>query len=168
MATKAQVKVLQQQLAQLQQCCADQEAPRQELDDMAECQKSKEEELRLLSKGVTVVVSRDRKLRKCGGRDEENGTWEADALAAISGLGMGDKEKCEFLYNKLEADTRGRFYVREGLNSFWYTHCWGHCVRFSWKREWRPGFWPSFWQGSSDLGSNWWPTVIPWWSCLSS
>ena len=103
MATKAQVKALQQQLAQLQQHCADQEALCQGLDQMAERQKSKEEELRSLSKGVTVVMSRDRKLRKYGGRDEEDfEPWEADTLAAISGPGMGDKEKCEFLYNKLE------------------------------------------------------------------
>ena len=119
MATKAQVKALQQQLAQLQQRCADQEALRQELDEMAERQKTKEEELRSLSKGVTVVTSRDRKLRKYGGRDEEDfETWEADALAAISGPGMGDKEKCEFLYNKLEGDARREILCQGGIEQF--------------------------------------------------
>ena len=62
----------------------------------------------------------------------------------------------------------GRFSVREGLNSFRYGHYWGHCVRFLWRGEWRPGFWPSFGQGSSDLGSHWLPTIIPWWRSLSS
>ena len=117
--TKAQVKALQQQLAQLQQRCADQEALRQELDEMAERQKTKEEELRSLSKGVTVVASRDRKLRKYGGRDEEDfKTWEADALAAISGPGMGDREKCEFLYNKLEGDARREILCQGGIEQF--------------------------------------------------
>ena len=169
MAAEAQVKALQQQLAQLQRRCADQEALRQELDQMAERQKSKEEELRSLSKGVTVVMSRDRNLTKYEGSDGEDfETWEADALAAISDPVMGDKEKCEFLYNKLEGVCAGRFSAREGLNSFRYRHYWGHWVRFLWRGEWRPGFWPSFGQGISDLGSHWWPTVIPWWSCLSS
>ena len=76
-----------------------------ELDEVAERQKSKEKELRSLSKGATVVTSRERKLRKYGGRDDEDfETWEADALAAISDPGMGDKEQCEFLYNRLEGD----------------------------------------------------------------
>ena len=119
MAKKTQVKALQQQLAQLQQRCADQEALRQELDQMAERQKSKEEELRSPSKGVTVVTSRDRKLRKYGGRDDEDfETWEADALAAISGPVMGDKEKCEFLYNKLEGDAHWEIFCQGGIEQF--------------------------------------------------
>ena len=43
-------------------------------------------------------MSWDRKLRKYGERDDEDfETWEAEALAAISGPGMGDKEQYEFL-----------------------------------------------------------------------
>ena len=118
MATKAQVKALQQQLAQLQQHCADQETLLKELDEVAERQKSKEE-LRSLSKGVTVVMSRDRKLRKYGGRDDEDfEMWKADALAAISGPGMGDKEQYEFLYNRLEGDARWEVVCRGGIGQF--------------------------------------------------
>ena len=86
------MKAQQQQLVPLQQCCQDQEALRKDCDEMVERQKSTVE-LTPLSNGVTVVMSRECKLRKYGERgDEDFETWEADALV---------KEQCEFLYDRL-------------------------------------------------------------------
>ena len=45
-----------------------------------------------------TVLSRDRKLRKFGGKEEDYRSWELDARAAIEGLDNG----AEFLYRRLE------------------------------------------------------------------
>ena len=55
---------------------------------------------------VTVVPTRERKLRKFGEKSDNFLTWEVDARGAIAGPGMTDAEQADFLYNKLQGPAR--------------------------------------------------------------
>ena len=75
----------------------------------AEQQEELQRQLKELSKAkqVTVIPSRDRRLKKFGGsKSEDFEGWEIDARGAIGGPGLSVADKADFLVSRLEGSAR--------------------------------------------------------------